>query len=369
MSAEAGAIQPVTLPQPFGQALGNRISIGLLRLAQGQGTGQASDQPRPSASCMSASRFRTALLASDTEVQALLKRLDCPTPFHEVRTIFMGSIASPNMSVAPMQTLAMLWGGELPEFASQDDLQEVAQVLIQGLWNRLADHQNSRSPFRLLRTEVPVTREGMLSLADSRCEELAGFMDGLFGGEAAIHLPQKAHDAVTRLGELYFMHEAVGALLADESKPAPVSELKPLLRNLHQMAIIADDLINKTIQSCKRARGQHPEPMADHLMRHPLMDDDEAGQNAGEVASDELEPDSIESPLSQSLSRHGVTVRVEIYGDGEGRWILEVVDRDDASHVWDERFETDQAALDAAIEALETEPAEFAGQSPSPLKH
>lgn len=268
-----------------------------------------------------------------------------------------------------MRTLAMLWGGELPEFASQEDLQEVAEVLVQGLWNRLADHQNSRSPFRLLRTEVPVTREGMLILADARCEELAGFMDGLYGGEPAIHLPQKAHDAVTRLGELYFMHEAVGALLADESKPAPDTELKLLLRNLQQMAIIADELINKTIQSCKRARGQHPEPMSEHLLRHPLMDDDEIASSDGAQAHDESEPDLVESPLSQLLTRHGITVKVEIYGDGEGKWILEVVDRDDASHVWDERFDTDQAALDAAIEALETEPAEFAGQSPSPLTH
>jgi len=33
--------------------------------------------------------------ASDAEVLALLKRYKCPTPFHEVRTRFLGSIASP----------------------------------------------------------------------------------------------------------------------------------------------------------------------------------------------------------------------------------------------------------------------------------
>lgn len=281
----------------------------------------------------------------------------------------MGYIASPNMSVAPMQTLAMLWGGELPEFGSQDELEEVAHVLVQGLWNRLADHQSSRSPFRLLRTEVQATRADLLNVADMRVEELAGFLDGLFGGEAAIHLPQKAHDAAMKLCELYFMHDAVGALLADESKPAPDSELKALQRNLQQLAIIADELINKAVQSCKRARGQHPEPMADHLIRHPLMEDDEPPTDDIGSTQDESEPDFVQSPLSQSIARHGVTVKVEIYGDSEGKWILELVDRDDASHVWDERFETDQAALDVAIEALETEPAEFAGQPPSPVAH
>lgn len=318
---------------------------------------------------MSSNRFRPGAQSSDSDAEALLRRLDCPTPFHEARTIFMGSIASPSMSVAPMQTLAMLWGGELPEFSSQDDLEEVAQVLVQGLWNRLANHQNSRSPFRLVRSEVPVTREGLRGLADMRVEELAGFLDGLFGGEAAIHLPLKAHDAVTKLGELYFMHDAVAALLDDESKPAPDNDLKSLQRNLQQLAIIADELINKTIQSCKRARGQHPEPMAENLTQHPLLEVDEVSSDMGEPSQDESEPEFVESPLSQSISRHGVTVRVEIYGDGEGKWILEVVDRDGASHVWDERFETDQAALNAAIEALEAEPAEFAGQPPSPLAH
>lgn len=268
-----------------------------------------------------------------------------------------------------MHTLAMLWGGELPQFASQDDLEEVAQVLVQGLWNRLADHQSARSPFRLLRIEVPVTRAGLMDLADMRVGELAGFLDGLFGGDAVIHLPLKAHDAVTKLSELYFMHDAIGALLDDESKSAPENELNALHRNLQQLAIIADELINKAIQSCKRARGQHPEPMAEHPTRHPLMDAEEVSPDAAESTPHASQPELVQSPLSQWISRHGVTVKVEIYGDGEGRWILELVDRDAASHVWDERFDTEQAALNAAIEALETEPAEFAGQPPSSLAH
>ncbi|MCA3229458.1 MAG: hypothetical protein ING40_10530 [Burkholderiales bacterium] len=65
--------------------------------------------------------------------------------------------------------------------------------------------------------------------------------------------------------------------------------------------------------------------------------------------------------MSQSVTRNGVTVQVEIYGDGEGRWILEVVDTDRASHVWDERFETDRQALEAALRALDEEPLTFAG--------
>ncbi len=72
------------------------------------------------------------------------------------------------------------------------------------------------------------------------------------------------------------------------------------------------------------------------------------------------DPEIINSPLSQTLTRHGVTVEVEIYGDGEGGWILEVVDAQKTSHVWDERFDTDEKAFAEAVRAVEEEPLEFA---------
>ena len=57
------------------------------------------------------------------------------------------------------------------------------------------------------------------------------------------------------------------------------------------------------------------------------------------------------SPLSQSISSGGKTIQVEIYEDGNGKWILEVVDEYHNSTVCDEPFETDRAAL---IEAKKT---------------
>lgn len=41
-----------------------------------------------------------------------------------------------------------------------------------------------------------------------------------------------------------------------------------------------------------------------------------------------------ESPLSQSVTRDGKTARVDIYGNGEGGWLLEVVDEFGNSTVW-----------------------------------
>ncbi|WP_232291615.1 hypothetical protein [Polaromonas sp. JS666] len=274
----------------------------------------------------------------------------------------MGDIASPRLHASPLGALAQIWGGEMPVFASQEDVEEVTGTLVQGLWNRLADHQNSRDPFRLTRFEVLPTRQALHNLALLRAQELEGFADGLFGSEDEMMLPQKAHDALQALAELYSVFGGTAELLADEEKPAPVDELKALLRNLQQLTIVADELINKAVQSCKRSRSQQLESMGTVSSRRAMSS---ARKNPAESDvpdfDDSQEPEIIESPLSKNVTRNGVSVRVEIYGDSDGGWILEVVDAENASHVWDARFETDQQALAEALRALEEETLEFWG--------
>ena len=55
--------------------------------------------------------------------------------------------------------------------------------------------------------------------------------------------------------------------------------------------------------------------------------------------------DLVESPLSQTVEHDGHTVRVYIYSSGADDWILEVVDKDGTSTVWDETFRTDELAF------------------------
>ena len=312
---------------------------------------------------MSSTKFPPGRSApTDKDVKALLARHHCPTPLHALRTLLLGAIASPRMEVSPMTPLAQAWGGELPEFASAAEVEEVMQVFVHGLWNRLSEHQNARTPFRLPRVEVQPTRPALLELAHMRAQELKGFVDGLFGTDDEMLLPQKAHEAVVALAELHTMFEGASALLADDTKSAPDPELKGLLRNLQQMTIVADEQINKAVQSCKRSRGQRLETMASVMSRKFRSANDDAGE-VQNMAADDDEPDFIESPLSQHVTRNGVTVRVDIYGDSDNRWILEVVDAENTSHVWDEHFETDQQALDEALRALDEEPLEFLGRS------
>ena len=302
--------------------------------------------------------------ATDKDVQALLVRLHCPTPLHVLRTLFLGHIASPRLDVSAMAPVAQAWGGELPEFASSAEVEEVVRVLVHGLWNRLSEHQQARNPFRLPRFEVPSTRQALHGLARMRAQELKGFVDGLFGPQDELLFPQKAHEAVVVLAQLHAVFDGAAALLADATKPAPADELKALLRNLQQMTIVADEQINKAVQSCKRARGQRLETMATVRSRKFAATgvDDSEGQDATAL-DDDPEPDFIESPLSQSVTRNGVAVRVEIYGDSQGGWILEIVDAENASHVWDDHFETDQLALTEALRALDEEPLEFLGRA------
>ena len=296
--------------------------------------------------------------ATDKEVRSLLAHYRCPTPFHVVRSRFMGEIATPRLDVSPLGALAQIWGGELPVFSSQKDVEEVTRVLVQGLWNRLADHQNSRNPFRLTRFEVLPSRRALHDLALLRAQEIDGFVDGLFGREDEMMLPQKAHEAVQALAEVYSKFGGTAELLADEEKPSPERELKALLRDLQQLTIVADELINKAVQSGKRSRGQRLEGM-DTIPSRRNMPSGRTKPSTSVVPGQE--PEFIESPLSQNVTRNGVSVRVEIYGDLDSEWILEVIDVDNTSHVWDARFETDQQALAEALRALDEETLEFSG--------
>ncbi len=55
------------------------------------------------------------------------------------------------------------------------------------------------------------------------------------------------------------------------------------------------------------------------------------------------------------MERGETAVEIEIYEDGKGGWLLEVVDEFGNSTVWDDSFSTDSAALAEALKAIDTE--------------
>ena len=190
----------------------------------------------------------------DVEVRRLLDRFACPIPFHAVRTRFLGNIASPVMAASPLDQVRALWGGELPEFDSVDAVNELVGALVMGLWNRLTLHQDRKHPFRVIRFEVPETREGLQHLARVRREEVDGFVEGLFGAAESIDLPEKAHRALNILSDLRAILEGVRSVASDENKPATAADLAGTLRHLRELSRIVEDEMHAVMLSCTRAR-------------------------------------------------------------------------------------------------------------------
>jgi uncharacterized protein len=66
------------------------------------------------------------------------------------------------------------------------------------------------------------------------------------------------------------------------------------------------------------------------------------------------DPEIVMSPLCQEIIEDGTRIQVDIYrGENEAGWVLEVIDEENASTVWDDPFDTDQEALDEVMEVIE----------------
>jgi hypothetical protein len=65
------------------------------------------------------------------------------------------------------------------------------------------------------------------------------------------------------------------------------------------------------------------------------------------------DPEIIMSPLCREITGDGTKIQVDIYrGEDESGWILEVIDKENASTVWDEPFDTDREALEEVMEVI-----------------
>lgn len=196
------------------------------------------------------------VVADEKKIRSLLVTYACPVRFHEIRTRFMGNIATPAMSASPISVVKNLWGGELPEFESLDAVNELIGVLVNGLWNSLTRHQKRSDPFRLVRPTVAPTRDGLAQLALIRRQEIDGFFEGLFAGEEEADLPAKASAALDTLGEVRAMIAGVHEVASDASKPADLSDIATTMKHLRELTRITEIEINRVVLDCTRARRQ-----------------------------------------------------------------------------------------------------------------
>lgn len=194
-------------------------------------------------------------------VRELLDKYACPVPYHEVRTRFLGNIASPELTVSPMRVVEGLWDGELPVFDSLDDANDLIGALVQGLWNDLTKHQKRSQPFRLTRlnpdpSAVNLARFNLARFAQVRREELDGFVEGLFGDQDSIDLPERAHRALGHLGELRAMMAGIEDLVASDIEAEDRTELETTFKHMRDLTRIMETEIHEAVLSCTRARRQ-----------------------------------------------------------------------------------------------------------------
>lgn len=189
-------------------------------------------------------------------IHALLDKHGCPTPFHEVRALFLGNISTPDLTASPMRIVEGLWGGELPAFDSMDAANELIGVLVQGLWNDLTKHQKRSHPFRLMRLNLDPTPKNFAYFAQVRRQELEGFIEGLFNGQDKIDLPERAHQALGHLGELRAMMIGIEELVARDIEAESRTDLEATFKHVRELTRIMEKEIHEAVLSCTRARRQ-----------------------------------------------------------------------------------------------------------------
>ena len=186
----------------------------------------------------------------------LLRRYACPVPYHEVRTRFLGNIATPKLSASPLNVAKGLWGGAFPEVESIEDLNRLIDALINGLWNALTIHQKRNEPFRLVKVPVEPSVANLARLALVRRQELDGFVEGLFDGAEAIDLPERANAAMGALAEMRAIMGGAHDFATRSVEPADPAQIHATFRHLRELTRIMEREINTVVLDCTRARRQ-----------------------------------------------------------------------------------------------------------------
>jgi hypothetical protein len=198
-------------------------------------------------------RNRTRTL--EAQALAMLERYDCPMPYHAVRTHFLGAMCATE-PVQPMKTLARIWDGALPAFASIEAVNELLGALINGLWNELTVHQDEGHPYRLMTFPARTTRENLACLAKTRVEELKGFLTGVFGDQENLEVPEPMGESLDTLMELDGIFSGMQELLEDPAKPASAKDLEGLRKHITKLTAIAEQEIHAVVVGARMLREQ-----------------------------------------------------------------------------------------------------------------
>jgi hypothetical protein len=117
-------------------------------------------------------------------------------------------------------------------------------------------HQKRSQPFRLTRMSTEATAACLRRFTQVRLEEFDGFVGGLFVGEKAIDLPERAQVAVTHLVELRKTMAAICDLVDRDPLEADRERLQITFAHLRDLNRIMETEIKEAVLSYTRARRQ-----------------------------------------------------------------------------------------------------------------
>ena len=287
---------------------------------------------------------------------------------------FITAVASgPNMMV-PSAMLRWIWdtehGNEAPRFAGTSEARRITGLILRH-WNDVNDTLN-QTPDAYEPLLLEREFEGnVLSIIDEWCE---GYWKGIEldrdAWEPLIASHPEWFTVIMLYGTPYGWAELERQRYSVEQHQAFALSLADSARHIHQywlgqrrQQIARGEIMPSVIGTSQPRRPGRNDPCPcgsgkKYKRCHgsgSVMDDFRSGFPLDPVEPDTDEPPFVLSSLSQRVARDGTAVDIEIYGDGEGGWLLEVVDEFGNSTVWNQSFPTDQAALAEALKTINTE--------------
>lgn len=107
-----------------------------------------------------------------------------------------------------------------------------------------------------MRVAMEPTAAGLGQLGLVRLQELDGFIEGLFNGEEAVELPERAHQAVGHISELRAMLAGICELVSRDPDADNRTQLETSFKHLRDLTRIMETEIHEAVLACTRARRQ-----------------------------------------------------------------------------------------------------------------
>ena len=169
-----------------------------------------------------------------------------------MRAQFMGAIASPIERIQPLSEIKALWGGEFPPFDSMDDVNQLLQVLVMGLWNQLSGHTDPDKPFELTRFKGEATNDMLRAQAQVRYEELDAFRHGFYQRQPSLKLSPELAKACDVIDELISMYQGMRQIPVNPMEKQ--SERDAFAKTIDSLTEILEGEINFIISTVTQDR-------------------------------------------------------------------------------------------------------------------